>query len=88
MQGVEAQYREADVGHSLSTFCHVLILLHLQAKLKKLKQGNDLAEREMSKIDMELEQAVPADMTIFEENIEVRHIIDHVSEPVLIQVHS
>jgi hypothetical protein len=58
----------------------------LQAKLKKLKGGQDRAEREMSKYDVELEQAVPADMTIFEENIEVRHFVDLIGEPAMIQI--
>lgn len=78
LQGVEAQYREADVSRShrghLHTPMNVLNVAPFQAKLKKLKSGRDRTEREMSKFDMELEQAVPADMTIFEENIEVRHL--------------
>jgi hypothetical protein len=87
LQGIEAQYREADVGCLVLTFSYALTSFPTsQAKLKKLKSGNDLTERQMSKIDMELEQAVPADMTVFEENIEVRHRIHTTSGPVTILI--
>jgi hypothetical protein len=39
--------------------------------LKKLKSGQTLAEKEMAKFDVELEKAVPADVSMYEEEIAV-----------------
>ncbi|GHJ88325.1 hypothetical protein NliqN6_4727 [Naganishia liquefaciens] len=40
-----------------------------EAQLKKLKNGQTLAEKQISKFEQELEKAVPADMSMFEEDI-------------------
>lgn len=42
-----------------------------QGKLRKLKSGLTMAEKEIAKYDVELEEAVPADMSMFEEEIAV-----------------